>query len=295
MGDPTAPAGVVQVGSNTLPDGSSPALAGLMLNTQGSYGSGSAQYRPNPKDPPVWVGSIYGSAPRQGANKPLPGGGRLPKRQTVEHETTLPLSQAQQYVYGMDPDELNKMTEKAWYWGYSDVSAPNDVMGFIGLWQKAVEEAAAFQAKGKRLSPMQVLEYGATGNSKARAERAFAGGVQTQKTRTIDITDSTSAKAMIRQAFQTSFGRDPTDAEIRTLAGSLTAAEKANPKVSVSSANFDANGVQKGATTTTSSGGIDPGAFLQQQVEDDPEAREFQAAGTYFPALMQLMGSAYGL
>lgn len=289
--DGSSPSPVIQVGANTLPAGSSAALASLMLNTQGgAFGSGSAQYQPDPQDPPVWVGDK--TVIRRGANKPLPGGGRVPAGHTA---TTLPLSQAKQYVYGMDPAELNKMTERAWYLGYTEVSAPNDVMGFIDLWQKAVEDAAVFQAQGKQLSPMQVLEYGATGNVKTRAERAVAGGVQTQKSRHIDITDPVSAKAMIRQAFQTAIGRDPTDAEVRTLAGSLTAAEKANPKVSVTSANFDASGAQTSPTTTTSSGGLDPSAFVQQQVEDDPEAKEFQAAGTYFPALMQLMGSAYGL
>ena len=263
----------------------------------GTAGSGSAYYaEPNdPKDPPVWVGSIFGSAPRLGANKPLPGGGRLPGRQVTEHEATMPLSQAELYVRNLDADTLQKMTEKAWYWGYDKVSAPDDIMGFIALWQDAVNEAAAFQAAGKRLSPMQVLELGATGNVKNRADRAFAGGMQTQKSRKIQLTDPVSAKALIRQAFQTAFGRDPTDAEVRTLAGSLTAAEKAHPQVTVDQASFDAAGNPTGTPTETVSGGIDPGAFLQEQVQDDPEAKEFQAAGTYFPALMQLMGSAYGL
>lgn len=270
------------------------AVASLRANMSGA-GSGAATYAPSADDPPVWVGSTYSTSARVGANKPLPGGGRLPGRQTNEDATTLPLSQAKQYVYSMDPAEVNKLTERAWYLGYDKVSAPNDVMGFIALWQDAVDSAALFQANGKHLSPMQVLEYGATGNAKTRAERAQVGGVQTQKKRTVQITDPESARAMIRQAFKTAIGRDPTDSEIRTLAGSLTAAEKKHPQVSVTSASFDAAGNQTGATNQTDSGGIDPSAFIQNQLEQDPAAKEFQAAGTYFPALMQLMGSAYGL
>jgi hypothetical protein len=275
-------------------------LANLGQNLGGgTAGSGTAQYTgpgmADPQDPPVWVGSTFSTSARPGANKPLPGGGRLPRKQSVENATTLPLSQAKQYVYGLDPNELNKMTERAWYLGYDKVSAPNDVMGFIALWQDAVDEAAVFQAAGKRLSPMQVLEYGATGNAKTRADRAFSGGMQTQKKRTIQLTDPVSAKAMIRQAFKTAIGRDPTDAEIRTLAGSLTAAEKAHPQVQSMTGSVDAAGNPTGTTTETDSGGIDPSAFLQQQVEANPAAKEFQAASTYFPALMQSLGAAYGL
>lgn len=258
----------------------------------GTAGSGSAYYRQqDPAEPMVWLGR--GIAPRPGANKPLPGGGRLPAKQTADR--TLPLSEAKLYVRSMDTKELLDLTEKAWYLGYQEVSAPNDVMGFIALWQKAVEDAALWQQAGKRLSPMQALEFGATGNGKLRAERAMAGGVQTQKSRSIDLTDPVSARAIIRQAFKTAMGRDPTDAEVRTLAASLTAAEKANPQVTVAKASFDATGAPVGTPTTTTSGGINPTAFIEEQVQDDPEAKEYQAASTYFPALMQLMGSAYGL
>lgn len=255
-------------------------------------GSGTAFYQATPDDPNVYIGD-FGTAPRPGGNKPLPGGGRLPTTESAK--ITLPLSQAQSYIYGMDPAELNKMAERAWYLGYTEVSSPTDVMGFIDLWQKAVANAALFQAQGKNLTPMQVLEYGATGNVKTRAQRSLDGTVQTQKSRSINITDAVSAQALIRQVFQTAYGRDPTDAEIHTLASSLTAAEKNNPSVSVTNASFDsATGNQTGSTTTTS-GGINPSAFLDQQVQNDPEAKEYQAASTYFPALMQLMGSAYGL
>lgn len=265
------------------------------MHGEAGSGMGFYQQESDPNDPPVYLGSIPHAFTPAVANKPLPGGGRVPRKVTKEFDTVVPLSQAGQYVYGLDDAELNQMTEQAWYWGYDEVSSPNDVMGFIGLWQKAVANAAAFQAAGKRLTPMQVLEYGATGNSQLRAERAQGPGIHTQKKRDIDITDPTSAKALIRQAFKTALGRDPTDAEVHTLAGSLTAAEKANPRVTTTSANFDAQGVQQGPMTTTTTGGIDANAFVATQLQDDPEAKEFQAASTYFPALMQLLGSAYGL
>lgn len=194
---------------------------------------------------------------------------------------------------GWPSDAQQAFAKKAWYLGL--ISSQRDLDGAYSIWQWAVSRAKDWALAGNAMDPQDVMELLADGSpdaAKQRAINARAGQTVTQKQRKIDLTDPTSARALVEQAFQQSMGRDPTDAEVRVLTDSLHKQQKANPQVQTSTTRFDQDGnpVDDGQTTTTS-GGIDPGAFIQQQAANDPEAAQYQAGTFYFQSMMNALSS----
>jgi hypothetical protein len=85
-------------------------------------------------------------------------------------------------------------------------------------------------------------------------------------------------------------GRAPEDAEVRALVDALGQRERANPTIQTTTpTKFDDQGNPIDSTTTTT-GGFDSSAYIQNQISADPEATAHQAAGDLYPALLAALG-----
>lgn len=197
--------------------------------------------------------------------------------------------------WGWTDAEQKALAKKAWYLGL--VSSPDDVEGAFTAWQWAVGRAGDYAMAGRDMDPQDVMELLAAGSPDAAKQREAnmrRGETVTQKQRSISLTDPVQARSMIEQAFQQSMGRDPTDAEYRTLLNSLHSAQRSNPVVTQQTTKFDNQGNPLPDQSSITSGGVDAGAFVAQAAQDNPEAAEFQAATGLFPALMRALSSPLG-
>jgi hypothetical protein len=187
--------------------------------------------------------------------------------------------------YSMDDAHRQSLMKKMWYLGLT--KSADDFDGAFSVWKQAVSHAANFTQAGRPMDPQDVLGMMADG-SQGPGAKAKGGP---RSSRQIDFTDPATAKAWVTTAFQQSMGRDPNDAEIRAMTDSLHKAQQMTPQVTTTTpTKFDAEGNVIDSTTTTT-GGVDPQAFFQNQMNADPEAGAHQAAAQLLPALMQALGS----
>lgn len=191
--------------------------------------------------------------------------------------------------YSFDDSQRAELAKKMWYLGL--IKDPNDFDGAYSTWKKAVEHAARFALTGREIDPRDVLDMMGDAESGPGAPKQKQGPVTS---RSIDLTDPTTARAWIQQAFKQSMGRNAEDAEIRAMADALADAERAHPKVTTSTpTKWDDNGNPIDSITTTT-GGMSSEAFIQNQVDADPEATAHQAAGELYPALISMLGADLG-
>ena len=226
-----------------------------------------------------------------------PGSANAAEQRMASGEGTQHLSvdAATQAFWGWTDAQQKALAKKAWYLGL--VASPDDIEGAFQAWQWAVSRSGDYAAAGRPMDPSDVMDLLAAGSPDAQkqaAQNRLAGQTVTQKQRQINLTDPVQARALITQAFQQSMGRDPTDAEYNTLLASLHAQQQANPTVTETTTKYDNKGNPLPESTSTTSGGIDPSAFVQQAAQADPEAAQYQAGTFYFNTLMKALGSPVG-
>ena len=124
---------------------------------------------------------------------------------------------------------------------------------------------------------------------------------KTTTSKSIDVLNPKDAKALTRAVLQQELGRDPTQGEYEDFLAALNAAERANPDISRTTTTYDLDPttespyVSKQRTVTTQ--GIGEAGLSQvayEQAQRNPNWAEWQAMGTYFPALLQALGSTTG-
>jgi hypothetical protein len=194
--------------------------------------------------------------------------------------------------YAFTDEHRSDLAKKMWFLGL--VKDPNDFSAAYNVWKEAVAHASGFAAKGREIDPQDVLDM--MGDAANGAGNKQQQGPVTR--RQVDLTNPETAKAWITQAYMSSMGRAPEEAEVRALANAIAAKERANPKVSTTTSNrFDDQGnpITDGNgnlvdSTQVNSGGFDSQAYLQNRINEDPEATAHQAAGELYPALLAALG-----
>lgn len=168
------------------------------------------------------------------------------------------------------------------------------------VWQDVLEYSEKLTGAGHRKTPFQVAELlagaGAAGGSGrggggSGASAPFSGVKRTRSTN-VDLTDPATARAIVHDSLSSMLGRRATDEELRKFTGLINAAERGNPTVTETATTYqDGDAVSQSSTTT---GGL-TATGRQQLVEEDamalPEFGAYQAASTYFNALLGSIGS----
>lgn len=120
---------------------------------------------------------------------------------------------------------------------------------------------------------------------------------RTETTTQIDLLNPQDAKALTRSMLQAELGRDPTQAEYEDFLSTLHAAERANPATQTTTTKWklDANdSLHPAKTNTVTNQGIGEAGLMQvayEKAQSNPDWAEWQAMGTYFPALLQALGA----
>ncbi len=113
----------------------------------------------------------------------------------------------------------------------------------------------------------------------------------------VSLSDPTQADGLLKQTLEDRLGRAPTDAEKHAFLAALNAAQRKDP--SVTTTNYSLNAKTGGYDTTTgqTSGGIDPTQFADDYASKNntKEYGAYQAATTYFDAMMSALGSPGGV
>lgn len=152
-------------------------------------------------------------------------------------------------------------------------------------YQSVLEMTARFNQAGQDITWKDVLSK--WGNPGA------AGGKPSQYTTTqsqVNLTDPNQANGLLMQSLQDRLGRDPSPAEKQAFLSSLHAYERENP--SITKTTYTLNSADQYDTSTQTSGGVDPNAFSNTYSgkHNNKEHGAYQAAATFFPALMQAIG-----
>ncbi len=123
----------------------------------------------------------------------------------------------------------------------------------------------------------------------------------TSTSRSVDLMSPMDAKGLTRQMLQQELGRDPTQAEYEDFLSALHAAERQNPTISktTTTSHYGVNDagqhfLEDSNTNTVSRGGLTSAGYeqiLTEQAQANPDWAEWQAVGTYFPALLSALGA----
>lgn len=189
----------------------------------------------------------------------------------------------------------------------------DDPIALSELWQNAVEAARSASVLQTDIEPWDVLkgwaEDGAPGTLKREAterkqrEEYFAEDPPdpfsiTRTDQTVNLTDPTTARALITQMLRMELGREPSDDEIRNFTSALNRHERDNPTrtTTVEDYAYDAESgdVQLQNRDVTSEGGAgQPAAFGEGFIEEEhePERDAFTAGTEYFNVMQSLTGS----
>jgi hypothetical protein len=193
---------------------------------------------------------------------------------------------------------------------------PGDETSFEILdeaWRDAVALASRFPPS-KRITPFEAARLMAkTGGAAARSgggrgggggsrygtarEAAFTGArTVTSRQQNVDLTDPKTARAIANDALSQYLGRAATDEEITAFTASINAAERANPTVTdtTTTANYVEGEQTSQSSSSTTSGGVTAAArnqIVADAAMQKPEYGAYQAASTYWNALLQSIGA----
>jgi hypothetical protein len=122
----------------------------------------------------------------------------------------------------------------------------------------------------------------------------LAGKTKKQTVKQIDIFSPRDAEGLARAVMERELGRIPTEEEYADFVSALNAEMRDNPTKTVTTTKYGARERVKSQTTRSSGGLSESGInnFATEWAEDQPGAAEWQAIGTYLPAVMQALGAA---
>lgn len=236
--------------------------------------SGSSSSQGGTKDPLVYLGQ----------NDLLQGEMRFTAG-TGYYDKTQKLSEVANQYYNWDDKTKNKFLSQLNLAGY-DTNSMKDSQ-IAQLWGTYASQAAQYYSQGRKMTPWDIL-------AKDREQReAYMNTPRsvTQSSTSYDMSTREDAHGIFLQAAQSLLGRDPTKAEIGAFQKALNAYEKANPTVTTQTTNYMGDTVT--GQTSTTKGGVKEGARQVMAMEDvkaDPEYGAYQAATTYYDAMMEMIG-----
>jgi hypothetical protein len=167
------------------------------------------------------------------------------------------------------------------------------------VWAMAMQFSASAYAKGKKLTPWDILRLmkggGAGGGGWGGGGGAAAfSGTRTTTSRDVVLSDKKTAKALIESVLQDQLGRDPSEDEYDAFVNNLHREEKANPVVTTTSTTYKAG--QAVSSSSTRKGGLDaPGKqeVVEERLEESPQLkreREAQRKARYVSIIEQMNG-----
>lgn len=164
------------------------------------------------------------------------------------------------------------LSEKSYKAGAADDATINAMSGLLG-------EAARYAlTRGEVISWQQYLTEKADGS-------IGAGGEKITEPQRVNLLTVDGVRSSFSASFRQMVGRAPTDAEIANFVDSYNAEARSRPPKE--SVEIGADGTQ----FVTTAGGVDPGEFAEEHIQENPDYADYQAVSYYMPALEQALGS----
>ncbi len=244
---------------------------------QSTSGGGSS-------DPPGFMGMTTTSAPKYGGqghsgDREITGTIKTPKINSQS------LSAVSSQYYTWDDKTKSAFLTKLNLAGYDTSNMSDSQMA--QAWAAYAQQSASYFAQGVQLTPWDVM-------AKDMKQRESAPPkTTTSTTSNVQLSTFNDAHSLFTTAAQSLLGRDPTKAESRNFLATINAYEKEHPQVTTTNTTTQGGNIKN--QTSTVSGGASAAAeqdIAQQQAEKDPEYGAYQAATTYFNALMGMAGKS---
>lgn len=177
-----------------------------------------------------------------------------------------------------------------------DESEKGNIELLSAVWGDAVDLAGRlFTHGGKKVTPWaatKLLSEAGGYSPGGSGGRGGFSGTRTSTHRSVDLTDPSTAKAIINDALSQHLGRAATEDEVRAFTTVINSAERANPTLTTTSTTYD-KGDAVSSSSTTKGGLTDSGRY--QLVSDEamkkPEYGAVQSATTYFNAFLGALDS----
>ena len=163
-------------------------------------------------------------------------------------------------------------------------------------WEQMIDQANIYSsATGKPISPWDMAEMLA-----ARSPAAPEGGgaytgptTTTYNDESVNLTNPSSARALIDNAIGSYLGRKPTSKEYKTFLQALNTTEEATPQISqrVTRSSGSANpAAQTVSTTGKTEGGINAQQFATEYAKSDEQYAETQLSTTGLQSFLSMLG-----
>lgn len=195
----------------------------------------------------------------------------------------IPLSQLVSQWYTMDQASKDKFEAQLATAGYKIETFSDADLG--NLWASYAGQAAAYNEQGRNMTLWDVLAMDARNHQVAKPVTTTHTDVST------NVSNYQDTHALFMSAAQSLLGRAPTTAETKAFQNTLNAYQRANPTKTTQTSTTDAMG-NTSSTTSTSGGTTQAGLsdLAQQQAQQNPDYGAYQAATTYFNALLGAIG-----
>lgn len=163
------------------------------------------------------------------------------------------------------------------------------------------EASGRFMSAGQQITPDALLQqhidynqsagglFGKGGKGAGAGEEAPFTGTKKYTQTNIDIYSPSQARGVIRQVLLAELGREPTEDEFADFRDALNDDVRDNPTTSTTSTKYVEG--EAVSSTTRTRGGVDAGDAAVEWAQSQPGWAEWQAVGTYFPALMSTLGA----
>lgn len=301
------------------------AYGGSSMPSGGSGSSGSSSTAST--EPRVYIGShdILGPIPGSYFDNPSAFINAKPNAHDVSVDRLPTISKAATRFDRMTAAEQHDMVRLlviAGYFGKVDLKDVDEAVKSIGLldarsaYIDLLNDTSSYNSSGLKVTPSDVLRSAVAYRLQAEGVRwdgdlkAFDKGLQsfaedlaekgedlsgtfTTTTKSVNIMDPMDAKYLTRGMLQQELGRDPTQAEYEDFLSAVNAAERHNPSISKHTVTTDEEGRVVNQKTVThggiSSAGINQ--MLYNKAQAQPGWAEWQAMGTYAPALFAALGA----
>lgn len=164
--------------------------------------------------------------------------------------------------------------------------------GFLG--EKQYKAGAADDATISAMSGLlgEAARYAITRGEvvswqKYLADRANGGapGDEVDEPAKVNLLTVEGVRSSFAASFREMVGRAPTDSEVRKFVDSYNAEARSSPPRE--SVEIGEDGTQFVTTT----GGVDPGEFAEEHIQENPDYADYQAVAYYMPALEQALGA----
>lgn len=243
----------------------------------GAYGNSS---QGGTKDPMIYLGTVK--------HQEMPGSsGYYQALASGQYDDTKKLSEVAGQYYTWDDGTRNKFLSQLNLAGYDTTKMTDSQIA--QMWAGYAEQAGKYYANGSKMTPWDVLAK----DRQAREAYMNTPRTVTQTSTNYDMSTRGDAHAIFLQAAQSLLGRDPTKAEIGSFQRALNDYEKAHPTVTTTTSNYLGDQLQSQNSTTK--GGVKDSTrqvMATEDVKKDPEYGAYQAATTYFDAMMQMIGGS---